>query len=693
MDRSKLRNIGVVAHIDAGKTTVSERFLFYTGVEHRMGEVHDGTATMDWMDEERERGITITAAVTTLPWRDHLIQLIDTPGHVDFTVEVERSLRVLDGAVVVVDAVAGVQAQTETVVRQATRHRVPMVLLVNKMDRLGADFDAAVASVRSRLGLDALPLQLPLGSGAEFIAVIDLIHMQVLRWSGERGEVLERGAIDAGDLAAANSARDRLCARVAETDDSLTDRYLESGSLDAEELLLGLRRATIERQLVAVFAGAALRNLGIQPLLDAVVDLLPSPLERPAVEGEAADGTTLTRPPDPDLPLAALVYKIFHESYGDLAFLRIYCGTLREGQKLVVARTGRVERIGRLLRMHALERAALSEAGPGELVAVSGLKWAATGDTLCPRGEEIALEGMRFPEPVMSLTVEPREPGEAEKLLEALRRVDREDPSLQLREDRETGQSVLDGMGELHLEVVLHRLEREFRVHARTGRPQVSYRERPVADARGAGAVAIDTDPAIAVQAQVELHAKAGSPFQFAGGPGWDSLPIGVRRELEEEGFLLSGTGPNGFPLLGMSLHVQEVKVSSSDEASGSAVASAVAGAVGKALQQALGRGTELLEPVMDLSVRVPEDFLSAVLSDLSTRGAEIREVDPLAGEILARVALERMFAYSTQLRSMTQGRGEFSMAPAGYAPVPAQRMGSVLGGFGIHGAESAGSS
>jgi elongation factor G len=689
MDLAHTRNIGVVAHIDAGKTTVTERILFYTGVEHRIGEVHDGTATMDWMDEERERGITITAAATACDWQGYRLQLIDTPGHVDFTVEVERSLRVLDGAIVVLDAVAGVQPQTETVLRQAARHHVPLLMFVNKMDRLGADFAKAVSSVRERLKLTPVPVQLPVGAGAEFEGVIDLIERQLLRWGGEHGQNVERRPIPEERLPEVEQARDELCASVAEMDDALTDLYLENGELNAEQLHRGLRQATLARKLVPVLIGAALRNIGIQPLLDGVTAWLPSPLQRVSVTGQAPDGQEVQRCPDPDAPLAALVFKIFHEAYGDLHYVRVYSGLLKERQRLVVARTGRVERVGQLLLMHADHRVQIAEAGPGAIVAISGLKFAQTGDTLCVKGEEIALEGMEFPEAVMRVTVETNEPKDADKLLDALRILEREDPTLQLSLDPDSGQNLLAGMGELHLEVVLHRLQREFGVSARAGQPQVSYRESVVQVADGHGEMEIPGDEhALRVKASLRLHPTEVAGLEFRGGDLWAELPESLRLELPAGG--LSGDcGPIGFPLTGV---VVELTALSWTPMEVEPSVGAIAGAFSRAMREALAGVTQVREPVMDLAVQVPEGAFSAVLSDLNARGGEIQQVDPAEGQVRARVPMERMFAYSTQLRSLTQGKGEFSMEPAGYAAPSAARWAEKSQQMGLSGPDSSGS-
>ena len=687
MDLARLRNFGIVAHIDAGKTTVSERILFYTGVEHRMGEVHEGTATLDWMDQERERGITITAAVTACDWRDHRLQLIDTPGHVDFTVEVERSLRVLDGAVVVLDAVAGVQPQTETVMKQARRHAVPLIFLINKMDRLGADFAAAVTSIGERLGVTAIPVQLPRGEGEDFEGVYDLLTEEALVWTDALGKQFERQPVPEEDRERVAEARDALCSAVAECDDALTDRYLEQGRLSADELRAALREAVQRRRLAPVLAGAALRNRGMQPVLDAVVDWLPSPLERPAVRGELPDGSSTERPAAADQPATALVFKIYHESFGDLHFARVFAGTLRVGDKLVVARTGKKERIGRLLRLHADDRVQLEEAGPGELVAISGLKFAATGDTLCAPGAELALEGMDFPDPVLRVTVEPREPGAAQGLVDALSCLDREDPTLRAEIDVETGQHILAGMGELHLEVVLHRLKKEFDVDARIGTPQVSYREalQAKAEARASAEWMEDEHPQ-RVEAHVVARPQEGAGVRFRVDPA-----VLAPHELPAADFgadLLEGeSGAWGLPLTGVEVELRGLARATG---SGPVPVAAAIGALTRALREALVGATEVQEPWMDLQVRAPEAATSAVIADLNTRSAEIQAVDPAAGEIRARVPLAAMFAYSTHLRSQTQGKGEFTMQLAGYAAPQGSRKTELAAKLGISDGESA---
>ncbi len=676
MDLARVRNIGVVAHIDAGKTTVTERILFYTGGEHRIGEVHDGTATMDWMAEERERGITITAAATTCRWRDYFLQIIDTPGHVDFTVEV-----VLDSAIVVLDAVAGVQPQTETVLRQAQRHSVPLLLFINKMDRLGADGDRALASVRQRLGLAPVAVQLPIGAGDEFVGVVDLIAMEAVKWQGDQGQEVIRSAIPEHLKESAEAARDIMCSEIAECSEELTDAYLEAGTLNVDQIHQGLRLAVANRTLVPVLYGAALRNIGVQPLLDGVVEWMPSPLQRGAVGAKNLEGEGISCEPDPKADPVALVFKIFHEKYGDLHYLRVYSGTLKERQRMVVARNGRVERIGRILRMHAEHREQLEEAGPGSIVAVAGLKFAQTGDTLCLKGKEALLEEMDFPDSVMKLTVEAAEPSQTERMLEALELLDREDPTLHATVDEDTGQAMLAGMGELHLEVVLHRLEAEFGVHALTGKPQVSYREALLDKCEGQGAVEVPTDDGSQrVEVAVHLVPMEGTTIHFEPGACWENLPATIRSEISPAS-LQHEAGPMGFPLAGVKVTVDAVSWRPETDNPG---VQAVAGALTRAMANALQGHTELREPIMNVVVRVPESHMSGVLSDLNSRGGEILGIDLELSEVRAKAPLSEMFAYSTKLRSLTQGKGEFSLEPAGFAAPSESRKTEIMESLGL---------
>lgn len=670
MSLERLRNIGIVAHIDAGKTTVTERILFYTGVEHRMGEVHDGTATMDWMTEERERGITITAAVTRCPWRDHVVQIIDTPGHVDFTAEVSRSLRVLDGAVVVICGVAGVQAQTETVLRQAADNHVPWVALVNKMDRQGADFEAAVQSLCKRGGVHAVPVHLPYGSGGDFEGIIDLVRMRHFRFdTDDQGRTVIEADIPEERKAAALEARGELLEAVAETDEELLEAYLSQDDLSPEQLQAGLRQATLNRALVPVLAASALRNIGVQPILDAALAWLPSPLDRPPVQGmhPVLRDKVVERPPDPQAPFCGLIFKVFHDPHGDLCFLRIYSGTLKEGDVLHNARLKKTERVQQIFHMHAERRERLKTAGPGAIVVLPGLKWAQTGDTLFHKGEDIALEAIEFPEPVIQQALEPQSVADRDKLMAALKVLDREDPTLHVSLNEETGQAMLAGMGELHLEVALHRLDRDFRVGARAGKPLVAYRETIARQRAGQGQIEVpvgETKWTVSVELEVQSHAEIRPALE------WDSLsdfPPELAEALGREGqSLLEIGGDRGYPLAQVAVQVKAVRWNPSES---TPAVEWVLGAASRALDQALDRNTALLEPLMTLRVEVPEEFLSGVLGDLNTRRATVESLEVRQTErlLLAKVPLECMFAYSTHLRSLTQGRGAFSLQPAGY--------------------------
>ena len=668
MEPSRLRNIGIVAHIDAGKTTVTERILHYTGVEHVMGEVHDGTATMDWMEEERERGITITAAITACPWRDHLVQIVDTPGHVDFTAEVARALRVLDGAVVVLDAVAGVQAQTETVIRQVVARDVPFLAFMNKMDRPGADFEAAVASLERKLRVRALPVQLPDGAGAEFGAVLDLVGRRRLVWdaasSGREWCAEEPDAAAAERIAIARAA---LCSAVAELDEAWTDRFLEDDDLPDDVLREGLRRAVLAGAFVPVLCGAALRNIGIQPLLDAVVDWLPSPLDRPPVRGEdPATGEVRERAPDSTAPVAALAFKVGHEAHGDLVYLRVYSGTLRDGDALEVVRTGRKEKLHPLYRMHADRREKVSEAGPGALLAVPGLKRVGTGDTLCTPGTALRLEPTHFPAPVIRRTVEVRDSGDRDKLALALAALDREDPTLEIQEDEDTGGWLLAGMGELHLEVAMHRLERDFRLQVRGGQPRVKLRETIAAAAEAEGALEIPGDAPVRVAVRLQVVPSESVDPELRLAPSLPEVPAHVLREFRDPDWAATWSGAEGYPLA----HLCATVLGWSWEGVPAPDAGQLQGAVHMALQKALDGGSQLLEPIMDLQVEVPEEHLSAVLADLQQRRAEIVEVggDDANRVVEARAPLQRLLAYSTGLRSQTQGKGTFTMQARGFA-------------------------
>lgn len=684
MDLANLRNVGIVAHIDAGKTTVTERILFYTGVEHRMGEVHQGNTVMDWMPEERERGITIMAATTRCPWRDSVIQIIDTPGHVDFTVEVSRSLRVLDGAVVVLCGVAGVQAQTETVLRQVAENSVPWIAFLNKMDRPGADFSAALESLKDRTGVNPIPVQLPVGEGDSFDGVLDLPKMKRLSWDrNEKGATVQESDLSDEEHQRAELARTQLCEAVAGFSDELLEKYLDNESLSEEELLKGLKLGVMERKLVPAFCGSALHNLGIQPLLDAILALLPSPLERPPVEGVSPQDETerLLRAPEKSAPFTGFVFKLFHDPHGDLCYLRVYSGVLKEGDVLLNARHKKKERAQQLWRMHADHRERLKEAGPGEIVAVPGLKHAITGDTLFHQGEAIALESIHFPDPVIRQTLEPLNMGERDKLENALLALCREDPTLKLVTDQETGQLTLAGMGELHLEVARHRLERDFRVSARAGNPIVAYRETLLSAKGGSGTIERPLEEGRqVVQVQAKLRPTPGKRSEVLFSEEVTLLQEASVLAFREgaEGLLQSG-GDLGFPLAELEVEISKLHWSPDTEPVSREILMAAAS---QAMEGALQGNTTLLEPVMTVRVEVPEEFLSGVLGDLSARRAEVGnlEVGHEQRVIFAIAPLQAMFSYSTDLRSLTQGRGAFSMTPHGYAAIPPERAQKILG-------------
>ena len=681
MGLESLRNIGIAAHIDAGKTTLSERFLYFTGVERRMGEVHDGTATMDWMAEERERGITITSAVTSVPWRDHQINLIDTPGHVDFTVEVERSMRVLDGAVLVLQGPAGVQAQSETVVRQMRRHDVPCVAFVNQCDRPGTDLPAIVAQMQKRLGLTAVPIQQPIGMGAELEGVVDLCSMRAWRFSRtspetppEELDLDEDLALEAGVL------RSELVDAVAEVDDELADLVLEGLEPNAGQLRAALRRATLARALVPLLVGSALRNIGVQPVLDAVVDLLPSPLDRGAVVGHDPEDPSreVTCAPTAEAAPAALAFKLVADPNEDLCFARVYSGTLTKGMKLWNPRVRRMERVARILRMHADHRQAVDEVGPGEIVALTGMKLTRTGDTLGDRAAPVALEGLTFPEAVIQRTVEPDSSADRDRLHTALERLEFEDPTFHVREDEETGQWLISGMGELHLEVIQHRLEREFHLAVRVGSPRVAYRESLSAPAAASAVVergegAPGGKPAYGA-VELELVPDpdlAGVETVYEAG---DAIPETFRASLLADLEASAQAGPRfGFPLEGLRIHVVGggSKPPLDSEAG---FVQAGSQALSEALNSAAGRGeVDLLEPVMDFEVSSPEEFAGGILADLNAQGASLEEVVS-EGEnrtLRGSVPLLPMFGYTTTLRSLSQGRASMSMELGGFRPVP----------------------
>lgn len=687
MDLSRVRNIGIIAHIDAGKTTTTERILYYTGRIHRMGEVHDGTATMDHMVQEQERGITITAAATTAYWMDQQINIIDTPGHIDFTAEVQRSLRVLDGGVVVFDAVAGVEPQSETVWRQADQYHVPRICFVNKMDRVGADFLRTIDMIRTRLKANPVAIQWPIGSESDFRGIIDLLTMEAYVWAEEDlGAQARQVAIPAEFADEAHAARNRIIESIIETDDELMTRYLDEEEIGVEELRQALRVATIRGIVTPVLCGSALRNKGIQRVLDAVVYYLPSPLDVPPIEGHNPfTDKAENRPPDDDAPFSALVFKIVTDPYvGRLAYFRVYSGVLHSGDNVLNSAKNRKERIGRILRMHADHREDLQEVRAGNIAATLGLKTTFTGDTLCDAKMPIVLESIDFPEPVISTAIEPKTNLDQDKMGVALRALAEEDPTFQVRTDDQTGQTILYGMGELHLEVLIDRMLREFKVAANVGKPRVAYREtvtRPVSNVEGRfvrqtggrgqfGHVVINVEP---------LDAGSGFVFEdkIIGGviPKEFIKPTaqGIQ-EAMESGVLA------GYPVV-------DVKVSLIDgsyhEVDSSEMAFKIAGSM--ALKEAVQRGAPvLLEPVMAIEVVTPEEYTGDVIGNLSAsrgmiEGMELRTTG--VQSIKAHVPLAEMFGYATRLRSMTQGRGTFTMELGYYAPVPDSISNTILRG------------
>lgn len=679
-----LRNIGIIAHIDAGKTTTTERILYYTGRTHRLGSVDDGTTVTDWMVQEKERGITIVSAVITASWREHQINLIDTPGHIDFTAEVQRALRVLDGGIVVFDAVHGVEPQSETVWRQADRYRVPRICFVNKMDRVGANFDFAVDMIEQRLGARCVVLQIPIGAETEFEGVIDLLRMQAIRWPDQLGATSDVGEIPPSLRERAEQARALLLERVVETDDQLLERYLEGEELDFETLTIALRRATIANQLFPVLCGAALRNKGIQPLLDAVVDYLPSPLDiGPVVGIDPRTQTSSERAPSSETSLAALVFKVVSDPYvGHLAYLRVYSGKLQPGDRVYNATRGKSERLGRLVRMYADHREALDEISAGNIDAVLGMKTAYTGDTLCDGDEPILLESIQFPEPVINIALEPKNHEDVKQLSLALHHLAEEDPTFKTHIDEDTGQTILEGMGELHLQVIVDRLQREHDIQVKTSNPRVAYKEtisqpvfqleaRHVKQTGGRGQyahVVLDIEPGEPGSGiSVESRISGGAiPREF--------IPDVIKGVEEAARCGVLG----GYAVTDVSVTLQN---GSFHEEDSSDQAFRTAGA--KAFIAAVCKGEPiLLEPICRVEVTTPEEFTGDVLGQLSARRGEIEGLTSRSGGIeviRGHVPLREMFGYATQLRSVTQGRALFSMEFDHYTPLPLELQQEVL--------------
>jgi len=668
------RNIGIMAHIDAGKTTTTERILFYTGVNYKIGEVHDGTATMDWMPQEQERGITITAAATTCFWNKHRVNIIDTPGHVDFTVEVERSLRVLDGAVAVFDAVAGVEPQSETVWRQADRYRVPRIAFVNKMDRVGADFDRTVSMMRSRLNANPAVLQLPWGKEDELRGVIDLVQLKgILYKDDSKGAAYETVEIPAELKDLALEARERMVETVAETDDELLEKYLAGDAISEDELKQAIRRGTISHRLQPVLCGSAFKNKGVQVLLDAVVDFLPSPLDIPPVQGlEPGTETPLERPAADEAPFAGLVFKIMSDPFvGQLAFFRVYSGRLASGSAVLNTTKDSRERIGRLLKMHANKREEITEVYAGDIAAAVGLKSVTTGDTICDSANPIVLEAMSFPEPVISVSIEPKTKADQEKLGMAMAKLMQEDPTFRVHTDQDTGQTLISGMGELHLEIIVDRLTREFNVQANVGKPQVAYKETILAEAEGEGRFIRQTGGRGQYgHAKIKMRPTTEAEFVFnneiIGGviPREFIKPIeqGIREAME--------TGPlAGYPISGIEVDLYD---GSFHDVDSSEIAFKIAGSM--AFQDAAKRAKPvLLEPIMAVEVVTPEEYMGDVIGDLTSRRGRVQHMEPRGNVqvISCKVPLAEMFGYATDVRSLSQGRASYTMQFAAYEQAP----------------------
>ncbi len=669
----KTRNIGIMAHIDAGKTTTTERILFYTGRTHKMGEVHEGAAVMDWMEQEQERGITITSAATTASWRDHRINIIDTPGHVDFTVEVERSLRVLDGAIALFDSVAGVEPQSETVWRQADKYRVPRMAFINKMDRIGASFENSVQTMIDRLGAHPVPVQLPIGAEADFTGVVDLVNMKALVYKDDLGQEWEVTDIPESLTEAAQLARTELIEAVAEYDDKLMEDYLEEKPIEPQRLIQDIRKATLDISMTPVLCGSAFKNKGVQPLLDAVIDYLPSPLDVPPVEGVDAEEIPITRGASDDEPFSALAFKVMADPYvGKLTYFRVYSGKLGAGSRVLNSVTGRTERVGRILMMHANSREEVDEVYAGDIAAGVGIKQTSTGDTLCAPDAPVVLEAITFDDPVVHLSIEPKTKVDQEKLSVALQRLGEEDPTFQVRADEETGQTVISGMGELHLEVIVDRLKREFRVEAAVGRPQVAYREtirndvskvegkfiRQTGGSGQYGVVYIDLEPAPGEGFDFINKIKGGAvPSEF--------IPA-VEKGIEEA--LDSGVKA-GYPMVDVRATLVDGKYHDTDS---SEIAFKIAGSL--ALKEAAKRAKPvLLEPVMAVEVVTPQDFIGDVIGDLSRRRGHVEGQEPRGNAVAVRgsVPLAAMFGYATDLRSSTQGRATYTMQFDRYDEVP----------------------
>tara|TARA_Y100001970_G_scaffold289603_1_gene420539 strand:+ start:4349 stop:6424 length:2076 start_codon:yes stop_codon:yes gene_type:complete len=668
----RVRNIGIAAHIDAGKTTTTERILFYSGVVHKIGEVHDGAAVTDWMAQERERGITITAAAISTSWQDHRINIIDTPGHVDFTIEVERSMRVLDGVIAVFCAVGGVQPQSETVWRQADRYSVPRMVFVNKMDRTGADFLKVYSQIKDRLKANAVPIQLPIGAEGDLSGIIDLVSNKAYLYKNDLGTDIEEGPIPENMVQEASEWRDKLMESIAETDEELIEHFLDSGELTEEQLKKGIREGVLKHGLVPLLCGSAFKNKGVQLVLDAVVDYLPAPVDVKPIQGVLPNGKEDFRPSEDSAPFSALAFKVMSDPYGKLTFVRMYSGVLSKGSYVLNSTKDAKERISRLVILKADEREEVDELRAGDLGAVLGLKNTTTGDTLCTPDDPIVLETLFIPEPVISVAVEPKTKGDMEKLSKALQALSEEDPTFRVSTDQETNQTVIAGMGELHLEILVDRMLREFKVEANIGAPQVSYRETIRASSKGEGKFARQTGGK-GQYGHVVIEMEPGEPgtgFEFVNKIVGGSVPkeyIGPAengmKETCDSGVLA------GYPLI-------DVKVTLVDgsyhDVDSSEMAFKIAGSM--AFKDGVKKcNPVLLEPMMKVEVESPDDFLGSVIGDLSSRRGQVegQSVDDGQSKVQAKVPLAEMFGYATQLRSMTQGRGIFSMEFSNYEEVP----------------------
>ncbi|MDR0936655.1 MAG: elongation factor G [Oscillospiraceae bacterium] len=678
----KTRNIGIMAHIDAGKTTTTERILYYTGVNYRIGEVHDGAATMDWMEQEQERGITITSAATTCHWRDHRVNIIDTPGHVDFTVEVERSLRVLDGSVTVLCAKGGVEPQSETVWRQANRYGVPRIIYVNKMDIMGADFYRVVDMVRDRLKANVVPVQLPIGAEAEFRGLIDLVNMNAVIYYDDLGKDYRVEEIPAEMAELAAEYRATLIEKAADFDDEIMELFLDGKEPDRERLMAAIRKGTLENGMVPVICGTSFKNKGVQPLLDAVIDYLPSPLDIPAIKGtNPRTDAEEERPADDKAPFSALAFKIMTDPFvGKLTFFRVYSGSVKSGESAINSVKGHRERFGRILQMHANDRKDIEEVFSGDIAAAVGLKNTTTGDTLCAESAQVILESMEFPEPVIRVAIEPKTKAGQEKMSLALAKLVEEDPTFKAYTDEETGQSIIAGMGELHLEIIVDRLLREFKVEANIGKPQVSYKET-ITKAANADTRYVRQSGGKGQYGHVKINVEpneSGKGFEFIDNIKGGVIPKeyipAVRDGIEGamQGGILAG------------YNVVDVKVELYDgsfhEVDSSEMAFKIAGSM--AFKEACAKaGPTLLEPIMKVDVTVPEDYMGNVIGDMNSRRGQItrQEIDNGIAEISANVPLSEMFGYATDLRSKTQGRGNYAMEPSHYVAIPKSIQEKIL--------------